>query len=126
MDISTNSAIRSMSRRLASVLAIASLGLLGVTSNAQAGIDIRAPFTHVGVDRHDGVNVAAPFTRVNVGGHRHHDDRRGYYNDRRYERRRYGHHRGWRDNRRAYRHHRDYGHYHERRHDRDRGFFGRW
>ena len=105
MSTLTHISSYSMFRRALGVLAIASLGLVGATSTAQAGIDIRAPFTHVGVDRHDGINVAAPFTRVNVGGHRHHDDRRGYYNDRR-----------------DYRDHRGYDRYH----DHDRGFFGRW
>ncbi len=107
-------------RWLPALMGLLSLTLLGGMGTAQAGIDIRAPFTHVGVDRERGVNVAAPFTRVNVGGRRHHDDRR-HYRGSRYDRRSYHHNRGW--DRRAHRHHHDrYDH----RNDRGRGFFGRW
>ncbi|ROO25855.1 hypothetical protein SAJA_12200 [Salinisphaera japonica YTM-1] len=107
------------------------LAFLASTSPAHAGIDVRAPFTHVGVDRDHGVNIAAPFTRLNVDGHRHHRDRRSHHRGFSHQRRAYSAHRGWRHDRRAYQkrayrdHHRDVRRYHYERRN-NRGFFGRW
>ena len=125
MNAITSKQRRTTRRWLPALMGLVSLTLLGGMSTAQAGIDIRAPFTHVGVDRERGVNVAAPFTRVNVGGHRHHDDRR-HYRGSRYDRPSPRHSRGWdrRWDRRGHRHH--HHDRHERRDDRGRGFFGRW
>ena len=49
---------RRITRRwLPTLMGLLSFTLLGGMGTAQAGIDIRAPFTHVGVDRERGVNV---------------------------------------------------------------------
>lgn len=126
-------------RRLTRLAApLAGLVLLGLGMSAQAGVDVRAPFTHVGVGQ-QGVNVQAPFTGVHVtpagyhrDDHRRHDSRR--YDHRHHRNNRYGayrhhgrYHRGYayghnrhrydRYNRRYADHYRD-----ERRH----GWFGRW
>gem|GEM_PF-1448200 len=127
---------------------LAGLALLGVGLSAQAGVDVRAPFTHVGVG-HGGVGVQAPFTNVQVGHHQssrdkhyghhyQHDYRRNHGRDsgHRYDRDlRSRAHYDRHDNRRyGARDHRDgrydrrYADQHNNRHhDNNRGgFFGRW
>lgn len=117
------------------------LMLLGVGVTAQAGIDVRAPFTHVGVDRDHGVNVRAPFTNVHAGGH---NDHRSHWDNRRNDRRSHGYrHDDRRRDSRNYRYDRrsNYGHdryRHDNRYDRyqgryadhrdndRRGLFGWW
>lgn len=97
------------------------LALLLTAVSAQAGIDVRAPFTHVGVDRDHGVSVRAPFTHVQVGhGRYRHDERRGWHD-------RHIHHRGYYHDRGYHYAHRDHDrrdwHDHEPRHH---GLFGLW
>jgi len=124
--------------------ALAGLMLLSAGMSAQAGINISAPFSHVG--GRDGVST--PFTNVRAGYHRggHHNsrhDQRHRDHRRRDDRRSHGY-RNSRDRDPRYRARYDrWNHRQERRHDhrephdrryqhgyagrRDhRGFFGRW
>lgn len=49
-------------------LAALTLGLSGTATNADAGVYVNAPFTHVRVG--PGVHVRAPFVNIDIG-HRH-------------------------------------------------------
>lgn len=124
--------------------AVAGLALLGVGMSAHAGIDVRAPFTHVGVG-HGGVGVSAPFTNVQVGHHRDNRRDRSSHHGKRDVRLHESHRYSRNDRSHAYRdrhdngrydarHHRDGRYdrryadqYHHRHHEKSRGgFFGRW
>jgi len=122
--------------------AIAGLVLLGVGMSAQAGGDIRAPFTHIGVG-HNGVGVNAPFTNVRVGRHANQHGNRYRDHRRQNDRRRFSH-RNDQDRGHGYhgrydrRNHRQAARYdrydrHDRRGDHryagrrdNHSFFGRW